>query len=329
MVRKLIEKHNAVFAFAALVIVMGVIAYVQLPRESMPEIKQPYIFVTTTYVGVSAQDIESLVTDPIERELDGMDGVDEITSESRQNFSFIFAKFTSDVSVEAALRRVKDRVDIARTKLPDAAEEPFVKEFSVSDWPFFVVVLSHPDGVQILRDASKRFEDEISRLPGVLDVEVSGRPEEQVAIDVDPSQLERYGFSVDDVIGAVQRENRSIPGGALENPERNYALAVTGEISEPGAFENIYVTDKDIRVRLGDLGSAKFTAAKSQTYSRLNGEPAVTLAVKKRLGTNVIDMANQIKARVDSLKGELPAGTQVLITYDESRYIKDMIADLE
>ncbi|HUX13333.1 MAG TPA: efflux RND transporter permease subunit [Spirochaetia bacterium] len=329
MIKKLIEKHNAIFAFAVLIVVMGVIAYARLPRESMPEIKQPYIFVTTTYVGVSAHDIESLVTDRIERELDGMDGVDEITSESRQNFSFIFVKFKSDVSVESALRRVKDRVDIARTKLPEAAEEPFVKEFSVSDWPFFVVVLSHPDGVQILRDSSKRFEDQISRLPGVLDVEVSGRPDEQVAVDIDPSRLDRYGFSVDDVIAAIQKENRSIPGGALENPERNYALAVTGEIDDPRAFENIYVTDHDVRVRLGDLGSARFTTTKSQTYSRLNGEPAITLSVKKRLGTNVIDLAGQIKREIDLLKGELPAGTQVLVTYDESRYIKDMIADLE
>lgn len=329
MIRKLIEKHNAVFAFVVLIVVMGVIAYVQLPRESMPEIKQPYIFVTTSYIGVSAHDIESLVTDRIERELDGMDGVDEITSESRQNFSFIFVKFTSDVSVETALRRVKDRVDIARTKLPEAADEPFVKEFSVSDWPFFVVVLSHPDGVAILRDASKRFEDEISRLPGVLDVEVSGRPDEQVAVDVDPARLDRYGLSLDDVVSAIQKENRSIPGGALENPERNYALAVTGEITDPRAFENIYVTDHDTKVRIGDLGSAKFTAAKAQTFSRLNQEPAITLSVKKRLGTNVIDLVKEIREKVDALSPGLPAGTQVLVTYDESRYIKDMIADLE
>jgi len=329
MIKKLIEKHMAVFALAVLIVIMGVLAYARLPRESMPEIKQPYIFITTSYIGVSARDIESLVTDTIERELDGMDGVDEITSESRQNFSFIFVTFTSDVSVEAALRRVKDRVDIARTKLPEAADDPFVKEFSVSDWPFFVVVLSHPDGVQILDDPSEQFRDEIARLPGVLEVEVSGKPEREVAIELDPIRLARYGFSVSDVVTAVQMENRSIPGGSLQNPERNYSLAVTGEIADPNDFENIYVTNNDVRVRLADLGSARFTNAKAQTYSRLNRVPAITLSVKKRLGTNILDLADQIKAKVSDLEPSLPAGTEVLVTYDESRFIKDMIADLE
>ena len=127
MVELFIKKHMAVFALAVLIIIMGIVAYAQLPRESTPEIEQPYIFINTTYVGVSARDIESLVTQPLEQELDGMEGLAEITSESRQNVSFIFVEFTSDVDVETALRRVKDRVDLASPGLPDGADEPAVR----------------------------------------------------------------------------------------------------------------------------------------------------------------------------------------------------------
>jgi multidrug efflux pump len=146
MVQLFIRKHMAVFSLTVLIVVLGMISYATLPRESSPEIKQPYVFITTTYIGVSASDIESLVTSTIENELEGMNGLKEITSESRQNASFIFVEFSSDVSVEDALRRTKDRVDVARPQLPDDADDPVVREFSVSDWPMFVVVLSHPDG---------------------------------------------------------------------------------------------------------------------------------------------------------------------------------------
>ncbi len=329
MIRLFIQKHTAVFSFAALIVIMGLVAYVQLPRESTPEIKQPYIFITTSYFGVSAADIESLVTKEIEAELDGMDGLAELTSESRQNLSFIFAEFTSDVTVETALQRVKDRVDLARNRLPDDADDPYVREFNVSDWPFFVVVLSHPDGVQMIDDASVRVQEEIERISGVLEVENAGRPGKELAIELNPGLMETYGFSINDVIGAVQQEHISIPGGILQNPEKNYTLAVTGEITDPNAFEDIFVSANGVNVRLGELGSVAFQETDTESYSRLNGTPAITLSVKKRLGANVLDLVDAIGATIDSMESQLPAGTEVFISYDESRYIRDMLADLE
>src|SRR3972149_6955378 len=112
MIKLFIKKHNAVFIACALIIAVGIMAYIRLPRESTPEIKQPWIFVTTVYPGVSAKDIESLVTIPIEEEIDGLEGLSKITSSSAQSVSSIFAEFTADTEVETALRRVKERVDV-------------------------------------------------------------------------------------------------------------------------------------------------------------------------------------------------------------------------
>ena len=148
MIKFLIGKRTAVFTASALVILVGIMAYTSLPRESTPEIKQPWIFINTVYAGVSPRDIESLVTEPLEEALDGIEGLDKINSSSRQRQFVHICPVRRDTDVETALRRVKDRVDTAKADLPEDAEEPRVAEFSSTDWPIFIVVLSHPDGVQ-------------------------------------------------------------------------------------------------------------------------------------------------------------------------------------
>lgn len=330
MIRLFIQKHMAVFSLAVLIVILGVIAYVTLPRESSPEIKQPYIFITTTYVGVSATDIETLVTEPIENELDGMEGLAELTSESRQNVSFIFAEFSSDVSVEEALRRTKDRVDLARPELPDDADDPNVREFSVSDWPMFVVVISHPDGVGVIDDAAERVRDELSRLPGVLDVDMAGNTPKELAVELDPYRMASYGLSINDVEAAIGREHVSIPGGVLRNEEKNYSIAVSGEIVDPHRFNDIIVTaPSGAQVPLAEIASVALQDAREETRSRLNGTPAITLSVKKRLGANILDLAEAARQTVGDLEPTLPKDTEVFISYDESTYIRDMLADLE
>lgn len=329
MIRLFIAKHMAVFSLAILIVVLGIIAYATLPRESNPEINQPYIFVTTSYAGVSASDIETLVTDPIENELEGMDGLVELTSTSQQNASSIFVEFSSDVSVGEALQRTRDRVDLAIPSLPTDADEPSVREFSVSDWPIFVVVLSHPDGVAVIRDAAQTVREELERVGGVLDVELAGSPERELAIDLDPYRMAAYGLSIDDVTSAIRQEHVTIPGGVLENEAKNYSLAVTGEIREPALFGEISVSAAGTRVPLAEVADVALRTAEDDTLSRLNGTPAITLSVKKRLGSNILDMAEEARTTLRRLEPALPAGTEVFISYDESTYIRDMLADLE
>ncbi len=330
MIQLFIRKHMVVFSLSALIVVLGVIAYVTLPRESSPEIRQPYIFITTTYVGVSATDIETLVTIPLENELDGMDGLAELTSESRQNSSFIFAEFSSDVSVEEALRRTKDRVDIASSQLPDGADDPFVREFSVSDWPMFVVILSHDDGVEVIDAAAREMRDALKRLPGVLDVDIAGSVEREVSIDLDPFKMASYGVSIQDVTNTIGSEHITIPGGSLETPEKNFSVAVSGEIAEVSQFEGLVVHGAEgAAVPLSSISRIAFDEADEATRSRLNGAPAITLSVKKRLGANILDLADAAHHAVDELSPRFPAGTDVYVSYDESTYIRDMLLDLE
>lgn len=329
MIDFLIRKRTAVFTASLLIIIVGVIAYLDLPRESNPEIKQPWIFVNTVYAGVAPKEIESLITQPLEEQLDGIEGVNKISSSSRQSVSSIFVEFDADTQVETALRRVKDRIDAAQADLPDEAEEPRVAEFSSTDWPIFIIVLSHPEGVLRIDGEADELRESLKRIPGVLDVDISGNSEREVAIEVDPAKLHIHGLSLDDVARAIRNENASIPGGELKSEAKNFTLSVTGEIKNPADFAEIIVAEGPVQVKLGDLGRVAFTNAEAESYARLNGRGAITIEVKKRTGANMIDLAQAIRQTVEAREADFPAGTEVVYSHDESRYIEETILDLE
>ncbi len=336
MVGFFVKKHMAVFSFAVLVLIVGVMSYIGLPRESMPEVKMPLIFVTTTYPGISAKDIESLVTRPIEEEIDGLEGLSEITSSSQQSLSFIAVEFSSDVTVETALVKVRERVDLAKTSLPNDVNEPVIQELNFSNFPIFIVTLSNPEypgeeSLKILHQSSKLLQDELQRVPGTLEVKISGNLDREIAINIDPVRLEHYGLSMDDVIMAVQSENISIPGGMLSSDTKNYSLSVTGEIKNPDEFKDIIVRSEGIEVELEDLttNTDYFIWSEQNTYSRLNGNPCISISITKRTGENLIYLVDEAKRVIEEMQDSFPEGTIVTYSYDESNDIKNMVADLE
>lgn len=329
MIKFFLDKYPAIFVFAFLIIIMGVISYKGLPKESAPEIKVPMIFITTVYPGVSAKDMENLVTQQIEDEIEGLDGLTKINSSSMQSVSSIVVEFSADTEVETALRRVRERVDIAKADLPDDVDEPMVQELSSSDWPILIVVLSHASGIEVLNETVDFLEEEIKRVRGVQEVKISGKLEKEVAIEVDPARLAHYGFSLDDIIKAITTENVSIPGGILKNPAKNYSLSVSGEVKNPEVFKDILVSNKGVKVRLGALADVAFKYKEPETISRLNGKPAISLAITKRSGENIVQLVDGVKTMINENENNILPGTSIFFSFDESRAIKDMVADLE
>ncbi len=329
MIKFFVQKKSAIFTMVIMILIMGTRSYFDLPRESAPEIKQPYIFVNTVYPGVGAKDIENLVTRVIEDELDGIEGLKKVSSSSQQSLSFISVEFTSDVDVETALRRVRERVDIAKSQLPKDAKEPSVRELSSSSFPIFILVLSHPDGLKIIDKSADLIEDELKKVHGVLDVKVAGKLKKEVAIELDPIKMDKYDLTINKVIQAIQTENKSIPGGILKSNAKVYSISVTGEIKDPLIFENIMIRDKGKEIPLSAVGTAKFTWAEPETYSRLNGNSCITISLTKRSGQNIISIVDNAKKSIEKLKQKLPEGTKLEYFFDESTTIKDMVADLE
>ena len=330
MIKFLVGKRIPVFFVTLLIIFAGLSAYNSLPRESMPEVKIPYISVYAGYAGVSAKDMENLVTSKIEQELDGMDGLKVITSNSRQGACDITLEFTSDVDVSEALRKTREKVDGIRGELPNDLDGPYFHEASSSDWePLLGVVLSHPEGIAIINDAADMMRNELKKIKGVLDVEVSGDIVRELAIEVDPAKLEQFDMSMDDISAVIRNEHATIPGGILNSETLDYSLSVTGEIKDVRYFEELVVQGYRNKVKLKEVADVRFQTASPSSYARLNGNPAITLTMKKRIGGNTVAITDEAKALVDKLSPMMPSGTVITITDDSSYGIKKMIIDLE
>ena len=329
MFRWIIKQRIAVYALVLLIGIVGVIAYRNLPRENNPEIKLPYIIINTVYPGVPPVDMETLITRPLEDAIDGLAGVKMIQSESRQSVSTIFVEFSTDMDTETALRRVKDRVDGKKGELPSDANEPVVQEMNISDWPIYSLAVSHPDGVERLTEPARQLRDRLKRIPGVLNVSISGGVTKEVAIDIDPFKLQHYKLTLGDVSSAIRGENTSIPGGIMRGDVYDYSIFVTGEIVDVEDFSRIMVNAGPVSVPLGQLGEVSLRPAKAESHARIDGQPAITLDVTKRTGANLVSIADTAKRLIQEGESLFPAGTILTESYDESRQIRDTIFDLE
>ncbi len=279
MIRALVKNRAPVLLVTFCVFLFGLKTYLDLPRESFPDIDVPVVMVATPYVGVSPEDIEGLITVPLENELSGLKDLKKMSSTSAEGVSLITLEFEPDIVIEDALQRVRDRVSRARPDLPEDAEETDIREVSFSDFPIMIVTIAGPVDEEVLKDIGEELEDEVSRVDGVLDVELKGGRTRQIRVEIDPHRLAHYSLKLDDVIGAINSENVNIPGGDVGAGDANFLLRVPGEFVDPAEIEAVAVKrigDRPVFVR--DLGEVVDSFEDRNSYARVNGQPAVTLA---------------------------------------------------
>lgn len=324
-------RNRATVFFAILAIVVaGSAAYTSLPRESFPDIEIPNILVYTLWPGASPTDVESQITDELERELQGLEGIKQITSTSTESVSVVNVEFVSGVDLDFALQKVRDRVNLAKSEFPADAEEPILRELNFSDVPILQVHLSGEVGPVELRSLAKAVQDEIEAIPGVLRATLVGGVEREVQVDVDPERLRLYGASLDDVLKAVRDENVSIPGGELKLRGQTLALRVPGEVEDPLAVERFVVKVVDQRpVQVRDVATVRYGFKERSSFSRIDGRESVSLSIQKRSGSNIIELTDRLKAEVDRLRATWPKGVEATFLADQSKDIRIMVADLE
>ncbi|MFN3201607.1 MAG: efflux RND transporter permease subunit [Bradymonadia bacterium] len=341
-----INLRTAVMVFTLALTIGGLGAYVGLPKESNPSIEIPNIVVTTVYPGAGPDDVESLLTQPIEQELVAINGIEEIRSTSTEGVSTVVVEFTPDVEMNEALQQVRDKVGIAKAELPPDAEEPLVNEIDFSEFPIMVVNLAADYPLAELKAVAESLEDRIEAIPSILEVDLIGGLTEEVQIDVDLARLQGYKLSFDDVVGAIQRENVNLPGGGIDVGPRNYLVRVDGQFDDPLEIADLIVKTPEnagpIYVR--DVAEVVRGYKKRTSYSRLRVlqrevddalvqvddgryRQVVSLSVKKRSGENILEAAEAVRAAIDA--STMPKGTSVLITGDQSKQVKALVKDLE
>lgn len=341
-----IKYRPSVAILTLMLTVGGLVSYLTISKEAFPSIEIPTIIITSVYPGASPSDIESLITRIVEEEVQSVSGIKEIRSSSVQGVSTIIVEFNPDVSLDLAYQRVRDKVQLAKPRLPGDIEEPIVSEFDVEDIPIMSINLGGAFTLTELKEVAEDLADEIEKSPDVLEVQVIGALEREVQVNVDIRALQGYGLTFTDLIETINAENSNTPGGTIRVDRQNYILRIDGEFREiereikdlviesPGGFP-VYV---------GDVAKVDFGFKERSTYARLQlmqeerGNrlvrlaesgmyPVITLNVKKRSGANILDTADDIQAVLGEFP--FPRGAQILITGDQSEQVGQLVTDLE
>ncbi|MEK6650052.1 MAG: efflux RND transporter permease subunit, partial [Bacteroidota bacterium] len=325
-----VDNRIAVYILMVLIVLFGYRSYVGLPREATPDITIPLVIVATPYIGVSPVDIEGLVSQPLERALKGLKDLKQITSVSKEGLSTVRVEFNTGVDTDEALRRVRDKVNSARPNLPADILDPVVTEINFSEFPIMFVNVGGNVGLVRLKKTAERLQDRIEGIPGVLRADVVGGLEPEVHVYADVYRLNAYQVSFDDIAGAIRSENLSIPGGTIDTKEQNLTIRVPGEFKQVRPLEDIVVKVQNGRpIYIRDVATVNYSFEDRQTFARLNGMEVVSVAVRKRGGENLLDIADDVKRIVQEEQAQIPSGIRLDISNDQSRFITRMVKELE
>ncbi len=331
-----IDNKTTMYVLIVVILFLGASAYFSMPRENFPEIKETKIYISSLYPGNTAEDIEKLITDPLEDELKTVSNVIEITSTSQEDYSIIVVEFDEKISVEAAKQKVKDEVDsqTAGEDWPtfnDAKVEPNVFDLSMSEEiPILNINISGDYPVDRLKEFGEYLEDEIESLQEIKQVDIRGAQEKEVEVAVDIYKMMAAQVSFDDVISKISQENTTISAGNLITSGQRRTIRILGEIESPSELEDFVVkSENNNPIYLKDIAEISFKEEDKTTYAREFGHPVVMLDVKKRAGKNMVAAAEQIQEIVEDAKANVfPQDLEITIANDQSSKTIGQVDDL-
>ena len=325
-----VAHSRPVLLVLVLVLISGSVAYVTIPKEADPDVAIPIIYVLIPHDGISAQDAERLLVRPMEKELRNVEGVKEMRASAREGQATITLEFEAGFDSDQALNDVREKVDIAKVELPDDSDEPSVNEVNVALFPVILVTLSGQIDERTLVRHARDLRDKLEGLPGILEVDIAGDREDLMEVIIDPVRLEAFNQSPETLLQFIDRNNKLVAAGAMDTGHGRFSVKV------PGLFEGVQdVLNLPIKVNgdkvvtFEDVAVAHRTFKDANGFARVNGQPAVALEVTKRIGTNIIDTIEEVRAVIAREQESWPDGIQVSYSQDKSQQIRDMLDDLQ
>jgi multidrug efflux pump subunit AcrB len=330
-----INNKATVLVITVIIFLAGIKSYNSMPNEAFPEVVMPEIFVTTIYPGNSALDMEKLVTRPIEKEINKISGIDKIISTSKEGFSSIHVKFTTDFTPDEALQKVKDKVDVVKSDKDfpkDLPADPDVQSLNLSEkMPVMNINLSGDFSLDQLKEYAEYLEDEIEKLSEITGVDIKGIQDKEVEIAIDLNKLEGMQLSFNNIAQAVINENMTLSGGNIKENDMLLNLRVIGEFQSPKEIENIIVKNQHQNVvYLRDIAKISFKEKEKESYAREFLKPVVMLNVKKRAGENLINASHKIDEIISKAKKTVfPNNLVISKTNDMTDKTISQVNDLE
>lgn len=331
-----INNRTTMYVLILLFFFLGFSAFFNMPRENFPEVNETKIYISTIFPGNTAEDIEKLVTDPLEDKLKTVSNLVEITSSSQEDYSMLVAEFDEDITVEQAKQKVKDEID-SETSSEDwptfngAKVEPDVFELSLSEeMPILNINISGDYPIEKLKDFSEYLQDEIEDLPEIKKADIRGAQDLEVEVEVDIYKMMAAQVTFQDILGAIGNGNITQSAGNLKASGQRRTIRIIGEIESPSELNNFVVkTEKGNSIYLKDVAKVTFHEEDKTTFARKSGKPVVMLDVKKRASKNMVAASEKIRIIVNyAIENEFPKDLEVSITNDQSSVTIGQVDDL-
>jgi len=324
------DRTRTVILLLLFLLASGVVAYNNIPKESEPDVPIPIIYVSMSHDGISPDDAERLLVRPMEKELQSISGLKEISSTASEGHASVLLEFDAGFDGDTALADVRERVDAAKSQLPSATDEPTVNEVNVALFPVLNISLSGPLPERTLIRIARAMKDKLEALPGVLEADIAGEREEVLEIVVDPLVMETYALDFDSLFSLIRNNNLLVAAGAIDTGAGRMVLKV------PGVIENledvmslpVKVTDTAV-VTFGDVASIRRTYKDPTGFARLDGQPTLVLEISKRLGANIIETIESVRSTIAAERAVLPSTLKIGFHQDKSEETRTMLTDLQ
>ncbi len=331
-----IRNPSVIYLIIGLFLLIGLSAYNAMPREDFPEIKETKIYISTPFPGNTAEDIERLITDPLEDKVKNISNVTEILSTSQEDYSIITVEFDENITVEDAKQRVKDEVDSEKASedwplFNQAKVEPNVFDLKLSEeQPIMNINITGDYPVEKLKEYAEYLQDEIEDLKEIKAADIRGAQEKEVEVAVDIYKMMAAKVSFEDVLNGIRNGNQTMSAGNIKASGQRRTIRILGEVEEPQELENFVVkSENDDAVYLKDIATVSFESEDKTTYAREFGSSVVMLDVKKRSGTNMIQAVNSIKEIIkDAEENYFPSDLKISVSNDSSERTLNQVSDL-
>ncbi len=313
-------------------VIFGLFALLKLKTDEFPDVDPPFLTVGIVYPGASPDVVESEVLKPVEEQIGSISGVKRIMGKAYDGYSMIMIEFFYDKDLNVASQEVRDAISGVREDLPIEMKEPIVQKFNDTDRPIVSLaisstVLSPPE---LTRLADPGITRELRALPGVADVQIFGKVERELTVEVDPHKLQAANISVAEVVQALQLQNLAAPVGRVNGDLDERAIRLRGRLDNPAEFENLIVADRNGQlVRLGQVATIKDATEEPRTLALYNSKEAIGIDVKKAKGYSTTDVADRIRARLDQIEPTLPKGTKFDLVKDSGERVDHAVSNVE
>jgi multidrug efflux pump len=321
-----ISIRRPVFAtvLSLLILLVGWVSFTGLTVREYPKIDEPTVTVSTSFTGASSEVVESQVTKTLEDSLAGIEGVDVITSISRQERSQITVRFKLERDPDSAAADVRDKVSRVRQRLPQGIDEPVIAKVEADAFPVIWLALSSDthDALQLSDFANRLVKPVLQTAPGAADVRVYGERKYAMRIWIDPDRLAAYRLTVQDVEDALRRSNLEVPAGRIESTLREFNVTAATDLQTPAQFRDVAIRNINGQtIRLGDVARVLQGPQDERTSVRLNGRDSISLGVIRQATANPLELSAGVRQLLDKVKADLPPGVSVDIANDNSVFI--------